>query len=418
LVITIAALIAIGFETLTPQPGAASGSHFCLACGPLGGVNSILNVFLFMPLGVGLAFSGMRAKRAILAMCALSALIETAQLLVIPGRYSTLGDVITNSVGGVLGFAIGVYAFVLLRPSLRTGVALGAAWAALWLAIQTVSAFGFSPAIPESELYGQIAPHLGHLEVFPGEVVRASIADVPVPNARFKDSHNIRELLLRGAAITTTVIPAGPTPDVAPIVRIADTGEREIMILGQSGGDLVFGVRTGAAVLRLRPTFFAVADAFAATPQGETDAAPTRGTLTVSALYSPREVWMNSRPGTAHRRIPITASLGWTMLLPSQWFIEGTPVERLASAIWIAGLLLPIGYWGIRPARDGARIQVAIVATVVLLLYLGLLAIPKAFGVASSPLGDWLAALVGIVLGAGLGLAFSGSRQPPERVVP
>jgi hypothetical protein len=111
------------------------------------------------------------------------------------------------------------------------------------------------------------------------------------------------------------------------------------------------------------------------------------------------------------------------MLLPSQWFIEGTPVERLASAIWIAGLLLPIGYWGgriagIRPARDGARIRVAIVATVVLLLYLGLLAIPKAFGVASSPLGDWLAALVGIVFGAGLGLAFSGSRQPPERVVP
>jgi hypothetical protein len=409
LVITIGALIAVGFETLTPQPGASSGSHFCLVCGPLGGVNSILNVFLFMPLGFGLAFSGMRAKRAILAMCVLSALIETAQLLVIPGRYSTLGDVITNSVGGVLGFAIGLYAFTLLRPSLRGGVALSVAWAALWLSIQTLSAFGFSPAIPESEFYGQLAPRLGYLEVFHGEVVRASIADAPVPAARFKDSRNVRELLLRGAVVTTTVVPAEPTPDIAPIVRIADTGEREIMIVAQSGNDLVFGIRTGAAVFRLRPPFFAVAHALPAM-HGDRESASASDTLTVNARYSPREVWINTTARTVtDRRIPITASLGWTMLLPSQWFIEGTRLERLASAIWLACLLLPIGYWGgriagIRGSRDAARIRIAMVPTALLLLYLGLVAIPKAFGVTASPLGDWLAALAGIVFGGALGL--------------
>jgi hypothetical protein len=423
LVITIAALIAIGFETLTPQPGAASGSHFCLVCGPLGGVNSVLNVFLFMPLGIGLAFSGMRAKRAILAMCALSALIETAQLLVIPGRYSTLGDVITNSVGGALGFAIGLYAFALLRPSLRGGVALSVVWAAFWLAIQTAVAFGFSPAIPSSELYGEIAPRLGNLEPFRGEVVRASIGDVLVPDTRFSDSRKVRDLLLRGAAIATTVVPAGPTLDIAPIVRIADTGEQEIMILAQSGKDLVFGVRTGATVLRLRPPFFAVANALEATPQSERTPAPTPDTLTVSARYSSRDVWINTRAGTVDRRIRIPASLGWTMLLASQWFIEGTLFERIASAIWIACLLLPIGYWGgrvagFRGARDATRIRIATVFSALLLLYLGLVAVPKAFGVTSSPLGDWLAALAGIVFGVGLAVAFSESRQPPERVVP
>jgi glycopeptide antibiotics resistance protein len=122
-----------------------------------------------MPFGIGLALFGIPSKRSLLAMCALSVLIETAQFLVIPGRYSTIGDVITNSLGGALGFLIGRYALVLLRPpSRRIALALCAGWSALWLVIQAVTAFGFSPAIPQSEYYGQIAPHPEDVEPFSG----------------------------------------------------------------------------------------------------------------------------------------------------------------------------------------------------------------------------------------------------------
>jgi len=279
-------------------------------------------------------------------------------------------------------------------------------WSAVWLAIQTISAFGFSPAIPRSEYYGQIARRLGNSEQFHGTVVRASIADVTVPDTRFPDSHRVEELLLRGAVVTTTVVPAGVTSQIAPIVRVADTREREIVLLAQNAGDLVFGVRTGAAALRLRPPFFALPDAFSAVSTSGNGL--TTDTLVLRARYTAREVWLNARRRTIYdRHIPIFASLGWTMLLPFQWFIEGTPIEFVVSATWIACLLLPIGYWGFVVARyplaqDSPRIRIIVVLTASVLLYVGLAAVPQAFGVIAAAPRDWLAALTGILSGAAL----------------
>jgi len=406
LVIAIAGVIAIGFATLLPEQQVANESHFCLVCGSLGGVSAILNVFLFVPLGIGLYLAGFPAKRALLGMCALSALIEVAQFLVIPGRNATIGDVVTNSVGGALSFAIGHYAFTLLRPSPRIASALSVAWAAFWLAIQTLSGFGFAPAFPRSEYYGQIAPSLGNFEHFRGIVVRASIADAVVSDALFPDSRRVRALLVVGAAVTATVVPAGPTGDIAPIVRVADAREREIVLIAQNARDVVFAVRTGAAVLRLRPPFFAVPDVFPAARSG--DNGLMADTLTVSARYSAGEVLLNTHSSTSNdRRIPITASLGWTLLLPFEWLIEGTRFELIASSIWIACLLLPLGYWGGRFAlilgtRDGARIRMIGVPITLVLLFVGLVVVPETFGVAAASISDWLAALTGILLGLAL----------------
>jgi VanZ family protein len=355
-------------------------------------------------------------------MCALSVLIETAQFLVIPGRYSTIGDVITNSLGGALGFSIGLYAFVLLRPpSRRMALALCAGWSALWLAIQVVTAFGFSPAIPRSEYYGQLAPHHEDVEPFRGAVLGATIADVPLSDSRLSESPRLQEQLVRGAIVMTTVVPAGPTPDIAPIVRVVDEAEREIVFLGQNVPDLVFGVRTGAVVLRLRPPFFSQPDVFPGATRNERE--PATDTLTASARYSASEVWMSTRTKTSHAlRIPITSSLGWTMLLPFEWFIEGTRTERDASVIWVACLLLPIGYWGRRfvqfaNAGRATRIQVTS-AIIAALLYVGLVAVPRAFGVNPARFGDWLAAFTGLLLGAALAAGSSANRPQLERVVP
>jgi hypothetical protein len=398
--------VVIAYATLLPEPPADVGTVFCLLCGPLGGVSGILNVFLFAPLGLGLSLSGVSPKRAILGMCALSVLIETTQFFAITGRFATVGDVITNSVGGALGFAIGLYAPALLRPASRVAVNLSLAWASLWLAIQTISAFGFSAAIPRSEFYGEIAGRFGDFEQFRGTVFRASIGDINVPATRFPDSQELRQLLLHGAIVGATIIPATPASDVAPIVRIADARQREILLLAQNDDNLIFGVRTGAAFLRLRPPYFALPDAFANAPSA--DSSVTTDTLSLSASYSAREVWIKAQGRVnKERRIPITTSLGWTLLFPSQWLIEGTRTELVVSGIWMACLLLPIGYWGRDVVRfprtpEGTKFGIMAAPVALLILYAGLVAVPRAFGMPVAPPRDWLAALTGILSGAAL----------------
>src|SRR4030081_3020272 len=119
LIITIASLIAIATATLMPESSPAVESHFCLICGSVGTVDAMLNVILFVPLGVGLSLGGARGKNALIWMFSLSALIESAQLYLISGRDATIGDVLTNSIGGALGFAIGRYHALWLRPPTR-----------------------------------------------------------------------------------------------------------------------------------------------------------------------------------------------------------------------------------------------------------------------------------------------------------
>ena len=285
--------------TLFPDSDSPIASHFCLICGSRGGVDAVLNIILFVPLGIGLGLLGARARLALSAMCVLSALIETTQFFFIAGRDATIGDVVMNTLGGALGLVIGRHAFTLLRPSSRIALLLSVGGSIVWLAIQTVSASGFSPAIPSSEYYGEIARQLGHFEQFRGRVLHASIADVPVPDTRFADSRKVRELLDHGATVTTTVLPAGRTHDIAPIVRVADARQREIVLLAQDGDKLIFGVRTRAVVLGFRPPIFALSDLFPAVARR--DIGLTTDTIAMRASYSTREARLNAQTARVTR---------------------------------------------------------------------------------------------------------------------
>lgn len=413
LIVAIAAVLAIGFATLSPQPGTATGSHLCLLCGPLGGVNSLLNVFLFMPLGFGLALAGVSGRRAVLGASSLSAVIELAQLLVIPGRFATIGDVITNTIGGALGFAVGCYGFALLRPSKRLALPLAVCWCGVWLLVQIISCYGFYPAIPLAEYYGQIRPTLGDFEQFQGRVLSASIGNIEVPDAKLGARTAVRDMLIRGASFRSTIVLPEPISGVAPIVRVADASERELLMLAQDSADLAFAVRTGATVLRLRPPVFALADVI---PSNRLRGGGSlTDTLAIVARYTPREAWLTSRStssraaSTANRvdRVQVTASLSWTVLMPSQWLITGTVFERVVSWAWVAVLLLPLGYWVAAVTRLRNRWSVNATAITVglacaLVLGVGLIALPYAFGLTPTPFGDWIAAVMGVASGGWL----------------
>ena len=406
LIITIASLTAIALATLLPVPGPAVGSHFCLVCGSLGGINAVLNVLLFVPLGVGLALSGLPGKRAIFAACLLSALIEAAQFSLIGGRDSTIGDVLTNTLGGAIGFAMGRYAVDWLRPTPRIARNLAIGWATIWFAIQIISSYGFAPSFPDSRYYGQIARIFWNFAVFPGAVLTASIDEFQIPNAGFPDSRSVRKLLLDGATVSTTVVPAEPTRDIAPVIRVADAEKNEIVLLAQNGQYLVFSVHTGAAVLRLHPLLFALADVF---PASAPPLLPA-DTLRLSGRYASSAVRMTSesRSATHDRRIPIYASLGWTLWLPFEWFIEGTRMELALSCLWLACLAGPLGYWDFflnasKPADRARGPRVAFLLAGVAVIGGGLILVPIAFGVSPAPLRDWLATLAGLLAGSGLG---------------
>jgi VanZ family protein len=99
---------------------------WCLRCGALGGVDFALNVLAFVPLGFGLRLAGLSRVRALVMVVATTLAIELLQLY-IPGRVTSLGDLISNSIGGALGIAIGEWGAAIVLPSPRAARRLAVA---------------------------------------------------------------------------------------------------------------------------------------------------------------------------------------------------------------------------------------------------------------------------------------------------
>lgn len=77
-------------------------------------IDVVGNTALFMPLGASLRLLGIRSRRANLVGALASAAIEVAQHW-IPGRTSSVDDVILNTAGTALGFAAAVVPYPRLR---------------------------------------------------------------------------------------------------------------------------------------------------------------------------------------------------------------------------------------------------------------------------------------------------------------
>ncbi|HEY5022459.1 MAG TPA: VanZ family protein, partial [Gemmatimonadaceae bacterium] len=385
-----ASIAVILTATVTPQAGQPETNPLCIICGSFGGVDAVLNLLLFLPLGLGLALSGVRTIYALFAMLLLSASIEVTQFLFISGRDANIGDVLTNTLGGALGFALASTSTVWRDPSRRAAAVLCVTWSAIWLAVQLISSFAFAPALPASRYYGQIARIFGNMATFGGQVLSATIDTIDVPNFGYAKSEQFRELLRRGAPVSATVIPAAPTSRIAPIVRVADEEGQEIVLLGQDHSDLVFGLRTGAATLRLRPPFFAVRQAF---PSRSDRARPQiSDTLHLRARYAASGVEMrvDSKGATRQRNMAVYPALGWILVLPMRWYVEGTRSEIMFSLIWLCAWTLPLGYWAAcfvasgenDPDRQSIFDRNALMALVIqlALLGVGLVVVPHAFG--------------------------------------
>jgi hypothetical protein len=102
-------LAAVLFMTL--RPGAGSGRLLNLVPlrfeGQASVIDAVLNVGVFVPLGLLLAAAAVRLPVTILVGLLLTLGIETTQYLTQVGRTADINDVLTNTTGTILGWAIG-----------------------------------------------------------------------------------------------------------------------------------------------------------------------------------------------------------------------------------------------------------------------------------------------------------------------
>lgn len=412
--LTAAAATCIGIATLRPTSGLAPRfGPFCVACGELGGTDVVLNVLLFLPLGVGLGLLGARRRTAIGGMVAATLIIELLQVF-IPGRDASLGDVLANSLGGALGFFLATHRETLVRPSPRFERFMLTTWGMVWLAVTSISAFALVPSPTRSQYYGLIARDLGtNLPAFPGTVLHPRIDTITITDWEVPD-HAIGELLARpeGTTVRATLVPAAcPTGTIAGILQIADAKQREIVLLGQAGADLVFRVRTGASVLRLRPMYYTLTDVF-----GDTQCRVSGDPIRVEAAYSREKIVLRAsddqRPSLS-TSISATVTDGWRLFTPGQTFVRANASAQVFGALWVFCLSFPFGYLGGAGRGKGRAL---LVVAVVALLGLGLFGIPGLLGIARSGAVGGMAAMTAVVVGAMVRryVLFS-AHQPPKR---
>ena len=403
LILVIAGWVFVLLVTLYPAHDqidtAAGTSIWCLVCGELGLVDVTLNTILFIPLGLGLGLLRVPWVRALLIIVITTLTIEVLQLSLVVGRDASLSDLLTNSFGGMAGLALGRHWRRLLFPPPGTSLRVAILGAMAWLGVQGFTAFALQRVLPRSVYYGQWAPALANFEQFTGQVVSVRLDTIPLPGMRLADSDEVRKTLLAtGSALEVRALSGQPTADVAPIFSIFDDRQREIVLLGQDGRDLIFRVRTRTSPLGLRSPALRLADALPSVPD-------TR--IELRARYTPGHYQLDAEiGGSSHSRdLALSASWGWTFLLPFDHAF-GAEMPWL-TVLWVGGLLLPIGYYAGRSAISGGPIAVSVL---LLMLAAGLVLIPALAGFALWHPLEWAAGILGSLSGFHLGRSSRAKR--------
>ncbi|HEY8794226.1 MAG TPA: VanZ family protein [Gemmatimonadaceae bacterium] len=395
----IAGFLFIAVLTLTPQYSVSkTPPSLCLLCGEQAILDAVLNVILFVPLGIGLRLAGMSRRRAFAIGLVTTITVESLQL-VIPGRDTSLGDIFTNSFGGLLGILCADVWRVVVLPSRRAATRLAIGWTVLWLLMLTTSGELTHISLPGTTAWGVWAPELLHQDYFPGKVLSATAGGLPAPNAISGQSEDVRRRLNSDSVVVqATVVGAAMTMQRSSIASIYDYRRQQIFMLGQRKGNLTFS-------LRMR-----TADAKIATPTIRLDSVFPRhrpaklDTMVVAGGLIHHRLWISAvHHGVRRERtLPIDVGLGWSYFLPFDY--EYGAEAPWLTALWLAGLSAPAMYWA---ARVGRRASVAVATA----LAAALLAAPLATGAHPTPWWEWLALAVGIIVGATLGMETVRSSQ-------
>ena len=364
------------------------GRTLCVLCGARGLADFILNIGLYAPLGMALAARGWRWIGVVGAGMLLSVTIEALQVFIIPGRDASVGDLISNTMGAGIGWGLW-WGWVRRRALGRTATAaLPSAAVIVVVALLMAGLRLLTPSFPAALYYLQWTADLGNLEVYEGEVLSTRVGplDLPGPPGPMERSDSIRALLRDGATLETTIRAGPPPAGLAPIFSIYDHRQREIILLGADGQDLVYRHRSNAAEIRLDGAEIRFQDALADVAAGEVvtlsvspdTAGPAPGTRGYRASVDSRVV---RSPG-------FTAGRTWTLLFYRPGW--GVGLSRILDLVWLAALFLPAGLLGSRLRDCGPAALLAVA---------GLLVVPPLLGFPTTSVAGTLAALGGVAAG-------------------
>lgn len=370
------ALLLIGLATLWPMPGASAISGLCLVCGSRGLADLLLNIILFMPLGMTLARRGHSPRRITTLALLLSTAIELSQFF-IPGRDPSVSDVLANTCGAWLGALVFTSATTWLSPALLPTRASRLCRSVIVLVTLICLATGLllTPAYPDSAYFGLWTPELSHFEQYRGRVLSASIDGQLIRDGPVHASDSVRMALQspNGVALEIRVV-AGPAPDgLAPLFAIFDEHRREILLAGVDHSDLVLRVHMRANEARLDRPELVQSTAWSRARVGDT--------MTISVAARGGHYAINGIDQG------FSVGSGWGLLM----YVRHLPFQGVVGAAWIAALFLPAGLWA-RTRIDATVIAVGVVVSLVL--------IPALTALLATPLLQWLGAGIGI--GGGL----------------
>ena len=234
----------VGVAALTLVPATGPAPHLledflCVWCGDRSGGDMILNWALFIPGGLFLGpWVGFR--RAVLIGISITVGIEATQLLV-PGRTSSLSDLLLNSAGSATGawLALGWH-------TRRVRQIAGLLGATAWM----LPALLMTPVSTDEALYGIWVPSFSRMAQYEGTIVSASVDGHPV-RFRQEDPRALARDLEERRPVEVTLVAGPAPPSLAPLFVISDENQEFHLFLGVRGDDLLIRARTLAAPLRL-----------------------------------------------------------------------------------------------------------------------------------------------------------------------
>ena len=385
----LASLIAIGVVTLAPTAGAEHISFWCLKCGERPAVDLLLNVLLFVPLGVGLGLYGFRFRRAVFLALLSTSLVEALQFSVVPGRYASFRDILANFAGALAGYLIGRHFHVLVSPSHSAARNLGTAAAIFWLVTQAFTAWSLVITPPPEPWFAQLQPsHDRYPAVFTDRILGLSVGSIQIGNSQelpSGDSDAIRKQLLAGAPFQVVVANVDATRREAPIAIISGGPVHDVVWWAQDGLDGIFSIAVRGTLLGLRTPSVRIADVVP-NVRGDTI------TLTGSYRDGRYELQARNRSGVRHRQLRASPSWGWAFLLPLPLYAFGSTVLGL-TALYLAVVGCLLGYWNARSV--GAVTVFVPIARMTVAILLGLGAAPIIFGLPIAHWSEWLATIAG-----------------------
>jgi hypothetical protein len=380
----------IGLLTLAPNPGQSAYSDItpllCLVCGPYGGADVLLNILLFVPLGIGLRLAGWSWARSVGVAASLSFGVEFLQYTVVSGRDASLSDLLTNTLGAMFGAGIAPHLSTLLVPDARPARRLVMVGLAAWLVVLAVSAIGMMPWLPAGAIRNDCTKSAGKPDVFTGTVQSVSLNGVALPcDADVPESQRLRIELGQGEAELDVTTQSSNPQSGRILIHVVRVPRGFVLMLAQHRRGAAFSPPIASNHLGFYSPILRLASAFPA----------ERGVpVRVQAGMRDRRLWLSSEYGGQRQAVEValSPSHGWTAIFP--WGIRVGPRFRVVTAVWIGLLLLPVGYWA-GFARTPARALGGMIAAAVA----GLGVLPAVTGYAAVHWSEWAGAAAGAAVG-------------------